>query len=196
MQNDQQTPPDFPVSTGLEGVVMPTTEPTSLESAPLDPTPTPTEEPAVNIPMQDVTRPVEEINQVAAAMTPEVQARVQAALRAIDRTSSTESVQEYNERVKREFTEKVMEARHQAAQPPPPPQPVAPFIMEQTKREMEAGARQSAYWASQQRTNPRQNPSQKEIAAAGSTIPVFQPASYTHEKGEGYQGKQFTRTQT
>jgi hypothetical protein len=188
MELDPQTPPDFPVSTGLEDVVMPTPEPTLLASDLPDRN--------LTIPLTDVERPVEEVNQVAAALTPETQARVQAALRAIDRNSSVETVHEYNERVKREFTDRVLEARHQAAAPPPPPQPVAPFVMEQTKREMAAGAKQSAYWAAQQAANPRQNPSNKEVAAQGSTTPVFQPASYTHEKGVGFQGKEFTQTRT
>ena len=185
MEHDPQTLLDFPVSTGLEDAPMPVIEPTSLASDLPDR--------SLTIPLTDVERPVEEVNQVAAAMTPDVQARVQAALRALDPAHPTETVQQYNERVKRDFTEKVLEARHQAAAPPPAPQPVAPFIMEQTRREMAAGAKQSAYWEAQKAANPRQQPSSKEIAAQGNTTPVFQPASYTHEKGEGFQGKDYTR---
>lgn len=188
MQPEDQTLPDFPVSTGLEEAVMPAPEPTLLASDLPDR--------SVTIPLDDVTKPVEEVNQVAATMTPEVQARVQAAMRALDPAHPTETVQQYNERVKKEFTDQVLEARHRAATPPPPPQPVAPFIMEQTKREMAAGAKQSAYWEAQKVANPRQNPSNKEVAAQGSTTPVFQPASYTHEKGAGFQGKEFTQTRT
>ena len=195
MEHDPQTSNDPPVSTGLEGIQWPTSEVTSSGVDHPAPTPTqPAEEPGVNIPLQDVTKPVEEVNQVAASLTPEVRQRVQAALRAIDPAHPQETVHDYNERVKKEFTDQVLEARHRAAAPPPPPQPVAPFIMEQTKREMAAGAKQSAYWAQQQALNPRKQPSNKEVAAQGTTVPVFQPASYVHEKGEGYQGKEYTRT--
>lgn len=101
-----------------------------------------------------------------------------------------ESVHEYNERVKREFTEQVLEARRQAQAPPPKPQPVAPFILAQTQKEMERGAKQSKYWEEQQKQRP--GPNARDIAAAGTTTPVFQPASYVHEKGKGYEGKQYS----
>jgi hypothetical protein len=183
MPQDQLVLPDFPASTGLEDVVVPTSEPISPANDQLDR--------PVNIPLEDVTARVDEVNQVQ-QMTAEVQAKVAAVLRSPNRLSSNETTQEYNERVKREFTAQVMEARRQAAAPPPPPQPVAPAMVERTRKEMEAGRKQSAYWAEQQKNRPL--PNARDVAAAGTTVPVFQPASYVHEKGEGFEGKQHTRS--
>jgi hypothetical protein len=198
MPHDNQTPLDLLVNTGPRDELTLLTEPTSSASAHPVQTQTQTAEPAVNIPLEDVVVQVAEVNQVQAALElqPEVKARVDAILRSPNHQSTNETVQEYNERVKRDFTEQVMEARRQAARPPPAPQPVSPGILDQTRREMAAGAKQSAYWSAQQVSNPRQNPSQKEIAASGANTPIFQPSSYTHEKGVGVAGKEFSVTHT
>lgn len=133
----------------------------------------------VQILADDVTAKIEQVDQAAEAAT-------YAMLRAQQKPPQ-ETVQEYNERVKREFTDKVMEARHQANKPPPPPQPVAPAISEQTAREMAAGAKQSTYWAEQQKSRPA--PNARDLQAAGQMTTVFQPANYAHEKGAGVKGK-------
>lgn len=130
----------------------------------------------------DITARVDAIDQAAEAAT---YAMLRAQYRPVQETPA-----EYNERVKREFTEKVMEARRQANQPPPPPQPVARGISEQTAREMAAGAKQSAYWAEQQKHRPA--PSARDRQAAGQMVEVFSPDRYTHEKGEGIKGKGYS----
>lgn len=130
----------------------------------------------------DVTVRVEEVDQAAEAAAAVV-------LRSSERQPK-ETTLEHNERIKREFTAQVMEARHQANKPPPPPQPVARAIQDQTRLEMAAGAKQSAHWAEQQKQRPA--PSPKDIAAMGHTVPVFQPDVYTHEKGQGFAGKNLT----
>jgi hypothetical protein len=48
----------------------------------------------------------------------------------------------------------------------PPKETAAPPIMEQTRREMAAGARYSDFWKAQQKLRPP--PSARDIAAAGS----------------------------
>jgi len=189
MPTDQQSAFDLPASIELEVLDMPASEPTP----PANDAPNPN----VNIQLEDMTIRIDEVNQVQQVvdeLKPEVRERVMAILRQPDRTSSKETTQEYNERVKRNFTEQVMEARRQAAAPPPPPQPVAPAIHAQTMREMARGAKQSAYWAEQQKVRPL--PNARDVAAAGTTTPVFQPASYTHEKGMNFDGKQYTVTNT
>ncbi len=161
--------------------------------------PTPSQpSPGVSIPLDDVTHVVEEVNQPAQAqLTDEVQAKVNAVLRQgteLSHRATREEVQANNERMKRDFTEQVLAARHQAAQPPPPPQPMAPAMAERTRREMAEGARQSAVWAEQQKSRPL--PNARDVAAAGHTTPVFAPATYTHEKGEGFEGKQYQKSST
>lgn len=193
MPNFQETgldPADNPEYEELPKLTRATTAPTPSQ---YDPAPLPPiDEPSVSIPLEDVTAPVAEINQPAEVqLTAEVQAKVDAVLRQ-GPTAPKETVAQYNERVKRDFTEQVMAARHAAAQPPPPPQPVAKAIQDQTAREMAAGAKQSAHWAEQQKTRPA--PNAGDIAAAGHTTPVFAPASYSHERGENFAGKEYTKT--
>lgn len=192
MLTDQNpaSPTDNPEYEELPKLTRATTAPTPSQ---YDPTPLPPiDEPSVTIPLEDVTVAVAELNQSAEVqLTAEVQAKVDAVLRQ-GPVAPKETTAQYNERVKRDFTEQVMEARRQAAAPPPPPQPVAKAIQDQTAREMAEGAKQSAKWAEQQKTRPA--PNARDVAAAGTTTPVFQPASYAHEKGEGFAGKDYTRT--
>lgn len=158
--------------------------------APSEPAPTTSTQAApapqdlpVSVDLQDVTSRIAEVNQAADVAA---QLALQQARQA--QHSQTETTAEYNERVKQEFLARVMEARRQAEAPPPPPQPVAPPILEQTKRELEAGRKQSAYWQEQQKLRPP--PSARDIQAAGSVNAVFQPGVYTHEKGQAFEGKQ------
>ena len=58
------------------------------------------------------------------------------------------------------------------------PQPVAKRITDQTTAEMKEGARISAIHAERSRTIPRSQPSQREVAAQGTTTPVFRPADF------------------
>ena len=175
---------------------------TRAATAPIrnQPDPRPEELGSVNIPLEDVTAKVQEVNQAAdVAMQAEVQARVDAVLRSGSlplapngQELPREVVQAHNERMKREFQEQVLEMRRQAAAPPPKPQPVPKGILDQTRKEMEAGAKQSAYWAEQQKLRPQ--PNERDRQAAGMNTPVFQPASYAHERGENFAGKEYTKT--
>lgn len=158
-----------------------TSTPPSAANNPVSAQPT-DDGPAVNIPLEDVTHRVKEINE-AADYARTLALRQQ-------QMAPQETTAEYNERVKREFYDKVMEARRQRNAPPPPPQPVHTAISEQTRREMEAGKRQSAYWAEQQKLRP--GPSARDLQAAGTNTPVFQPQNYAHEKGVGVKGKDYT----
>ncbi len=92
-----------------------------------------------------------------------------------------ETDQAHQERIKREFEAAVLAVRKQEEVPPMPPQPVPRGISDQTRREMEAGRKQSAYWAEQQKLRPQ--PTAKDIQAAGTNTPVFRPGEYMHEKG-------------
>jgi hypothetical protein len=78
-------------------------------------------------------------------------------------------------RMNRELFDRILAARNQPPAPPPRPQPVAPAISEQTKREMAAGREISARHAAQQSNVVRRPPNAREIAAQGSTTPVFTP---------------------
>lgn len=98
----------------------------------------------------------------------------------------------HQERIKREFEAAVLAVRRQEDVPPMPPQPVPRAISEQTAKEMAAGAKQSAYWAEQQKQRPQ--PNAREIQAAGTTVPVFRPGEYHHEKGNV--DKNFVSTKT
>lgn len=88
-------------------------------------------------------------------------------------------------RINREMHQRILAARAQAAAAavPKPPQPVAPAIMAQTQREMAEGARISAKFAEQQRLNPRKPPTAAEIAAGGTTTPVFRPQDFIPKQG-------------
>ena len=146
---------------------------TTVSSAPKDE--------AVNIPLQDVVEmPYSDV----------VSERLRLAQAAVDaqevwsRSSEKqrdESDQAHQDRIKREFEAAVLAVRKQEAAPPLPPMPVPPQIAEQTRREMAAGAKQSAYWESQKVNRPL--PTAKEIKEAGTNTPVFRPGEYMHEKG-------------
>ena len=55
------------------------------------------------------------------------------------------------------------------------PQPVAPRITEQTRREMAAGAAQSARHAAARSAQLPRTPSPAEVQAAGTMTPVYRP---------------------
>ena len=58
---------------------------------------------------------------------------------------------------------------------PPKPQPIAPAILEQTKREMEAGRKMNEYHDNLKANRPAPKLSAAEIASQGTSIPVFRP---------------------
>ena len=80
-------------------------------------------------------------------------------------------------RSNREVYERIMAARN-APPAVPVPQPVAKRITDQTSAEMREGARLSAVHAERARTIPRPQPSPREVAAQGTSTPVFRPADY------------------
>lgn len=81
-------------------------------------------------------------------------------------------------RMNRELFERIRAARNQPVPPPPPPQPTPPAILAQTAREMAEGARVSNLHAQQQATAVRVRPTANEVAAQGSTTPVFRPGDF------------------
>ena len=90
---------------------------------------------------------------------------------------AAEAVESDAARKNRAIYERILAARNQ---PPavPVPQPVARRITDQTRVEMAEGARMSAIHAERTRTIKRPQPSSREIAAQGSTTPVFRPADF------------------
>jgi hypothetical protein len=56
----------------------------------------------------------------------------------------------------------------------------------QTKLEMAEGARISAIHAERSRVIPRPKPSPREVAAQGTTVPVFRPDDYVPDMNKGY----------
>ena len=90
---------------------------------------------------------------------------------------------------KGEFVRKVMAARHPEPQPERP-QPVAPQIMDQTKREMAEGARQNARHAEFHSRNPM--PPHPDPTNNTSSTPVFRPADYVPNMKQGLDAKPFS----
>jgi hypothetical protein len=155
------------------------------ETAPPEPNATVSPDDPVSIPLDDVTIP-----DYADAVAEAIALRHKLAAEARDKQEiwsrssekkKGETDEEHQDRIKAEFEAAVLAVRKQEEAPPPPPQPVPAAITEQTKREMEMGAKTSAYWAEQQQHRPL--PTAKEIQAAGSNTPVFRPGEYLHEKG-------------
>jgi hypothetical protein len=84
----------------------------------------------------------------------------------------------------RELYERILAARKIADNPPPPKkQPVAPAILSQTQREMAEGARISARHAAQQAYRPPPTP--RDVAAQGSSVPVFRPQDFVPGMNKG-----------
>lgn len=91
--------------------------------------------------------------------------------------------------------QRIIDARAAAreAEKPRPPQPVSPFIMEQTKREMEAGALQSKWHADQRaaamaNVSPARRAGLSPVPQPDSIVEVFRPNDYVPDqvKGQGY----------
>jgi len=106
---------------------------------------------------------------------------VRAAARTAQLQHAQAVLEEERERKKREFMEKVAEARRPVVQVNVP-QPVAPQILAQTQREMAEGARQNGVHAERTRTGPI-----PARAVPGST-PVYRPADYVPNMNQGQNG--------
>lgn len=153
----------------------------------------PAEDPPVSVPLEDVTQKVEATPELP-VMDDRIVAAIEARRKLVEAAATAQEVwsrsseklqgetdQAHQERIKREFEAAVLAVRAQETAAPLPPMPVPRAISEQTRREMEAGAKQSAYWKEQQKQRPL--PNAKEIQAAGVNTPVFRPGEYAHEKG-------------
>lgn len=78
----------------------------------------------------------------------------------------------------KEFTAKIEAARRQDEPAPPVPQPVAPQILDQTKREMEAGRAQVAKNLEEQRNRAPVKKTASDLAHETRTVPVFRPSDH------------------
>lgn len=136
-------------------------EPTiSAEPTPATPTPEPATEP--------VTAPV--------ARTGDEARKAYEAMKAAE----VERQRVEDERKKAEFVKQVMEARNQP-EPEHKPQPIPPRLAEQTRREMEEGARQNQRHAEFH----AQNPMPRGHNPMGDSQPVFRPADYVPNFDQG-----------
>ena len=170
----------------LSEVAVPQDEPKSSSDAQADA--------AVNIPVEDLTVLSDTVQEQIL-----LRARLanEAAIAQADWSRSSEKLkgetdQEHNDRIQRTFVRAIETARRQDESPPPPPMAIPPAIAEQTKKEMEAGRKQSEYWKEQAKLRPM--PTAKEIQAAGTNTPVFRPGEFMHEKGDS-EGKNKATTQ-
>ncbi len=84
---------------------------------------------------------------------------------------------EAREAKKRDFTLAVLKAREPAPEPVAS-QPVAPGMAERTAAEMSEGARMNQVHADAKANRPALRPSAAEVAAQGSSTPVFRPADF------------------
>lgn len=96
-----------------------------------------------------------------------------------------------NDDLKRDFTLKVLAARQLDQPKPYVTPPIPPRIAEQTRLEMEAGARRVAEFQEQQASRPR-----PPAPVDGSTTSVFRPEDYVpnQKKGEGLLASNSART--
>ena len=104
-------------------------------------------------------------------------------------------VENARDRADREYHEKAQaRIRHFEAQmreankseiKPPVKQPVASAILEQTKREMEAGKAMNAHHEALKANRPAPKLSAAEIAAAGTSTSVFRPNDYVPDPKTG-----------
>lgn len=69
---------------------------------------------------------------------------------------------------------------------PPNPQPIAPAILEQTKREMEAGRKMNEYHDNLKANRPALKLSAAEIASQGTSTPVFRPGDGKGSKEQNH----------
>jgi hypothetical protein len=171
-----------PVVTGFEDLAAPAPQPA--------PEPTPAEaDPAVErlaleqeLAQRAAIKAAAEAEERASAQRAEVPEGTTVDLRS--------EAQKINDQIHKRIIEARMEARK--AEEPKPPQPVHQHIMEQTKREMEEGAKQSKFHADQRaaahhKHTPRSATMSPVPVPEGST-PVFRPDDYIPDqvKKQGY----------
>ena len=105
---------------------------------------------------------------------------------------------EYHEKAQariQHFADQMREANKSEIKEPVK-QPVASAILEQTKREMEAGRAMNAHHEALKANRPAPKLSAREIAAAGTSTPVFRPDDFVPDprKGQGVAASTSART--
>lgn len=105
-------------------------------------------------------------------------------------------------RIREEFFAR-QKARFAAEEAPPlKPQPIPPGVAEQTRLEMEEGRKQNEKHAQFHRVYPQKAPTphdQGTVSILKPMVPetnkeVFVPTEYVHEKGEGFEGKGYGKS--
>jgi len=135
----------------------------------------------------DATAEPDALITIAEPPAPQVQA---APVPEVPQENSRERAErEYHEKAQariRHFADQLREANKSEVKVHTPP-PVAPAIAEQTRREMQAGAEAVARHAAAKAARPALVLSARELAAQGSSTPVFRPADYVPDptKGQG-----------
>lgn len=100
---------------------------------------------------------------------------------AAQRAQQEQAIIDERERKKREFLQKVADARRPQVNPQVP-QPVSPRILEQTRREMAEGARQNEIHAERTRSGPI--PPRPDV----QSTPVHRPADWVPNMNQGQNG--------
>ena len=154
------------VATGLGDVVLPSeTPPEPAKEAQVEAVAEqPTAEPDALITIAEPPAPAVELGPLPQTEQPVENARDKAE-------------REYHEKAQariRQFEDNLRKANLSEVIPPKP-QPIAPAILEQTKREMEAGRKMNEYHDNLKANRPAPKLSAAEIASQGTSIPVFRP---------------------
>jgi hypothetical protein len=166
------------VVTGLADVVLPSETPQVQEKvAPVEAvaeqtTAEPEADPNALITIVEPPAPVVEVGPVPAAPVENARDRAE---------------REYHEKAQariRHFEAQMREANKSEIKPPVK-QPVASAILEQTKREMEAGKAMNAHHEALKANRPAPKLSAAEIAAAGTSTSVFRPNDYVPDPKTG-----------
>ena len=95
--------------------------------------------------------------------------------------------QKINDQIHQRILESRMQARK--AEEPKPPQPASQHILDQTRREMEAGRKTSEWhWTQQEHARAGRPPPPRPGVVPEGTVAVFRPNDYVPDqvKGQGY----------
>jgi hypothetical protein len=181
MQEDQEV---SPVETGFSDLAVPAPQ--------AAPEPTPEEDAGAKQAVADQQAYDRELAQRAATKAAADAEERAAAQRAEIPEGTSVDLRSEAAKINDQIHQRIIDARLQArkAEEPKPAQPVHKHIMEQTKREMEEGARQSQWHADQraaarvERAQPRSKTMSPVPVPEGST-PVFRPDDFVPPKIAG-----------